>query len=555
MGTGDDGTLSRRRLLQAGAVAGGALLLEGVTPAAAAPPAFPAGVVVRRRPFENWAGTVRARGLWTATPRTAREALAVVRWAHAAGWRVRPRGSMHGWSPLTITPGTGREDRVVLLDTRRLDAIAVSPRTRTVRVGAGVRLDALLEALHRHGLGMASVPATGEPTVGGALAIGAHGAALRADGERPARGTSYASLGDLVLELEAIVWDAARGRYVRRRFGRGDAELPALITHLGRALVTEVVLRTSRSVPLRCVSRTDITAAELFAAPGATTERSFDAFLQRSGRVEAIWFPFTDRPWLKIWTPAPTRPAASRPTLGPYNYPFSDRLPEPVAELAGGLVSGHEASAPAFGALQLAAVDAGLAATGSGDLWGPAKDTQRYIRASTLRVDELGIAVLCRRQDVQRVLHLVATRHESALADLQGQGRFPVNAPLEVRASALDAAGGPALAASAPIAGAPYDAVIWVNVLTLPGTPGYFAYCRGFEQWALATFDGTWAACRPEWSKGWAFTDDAPCADREMLDATIPALIGPAWADATTTLRALDPDRVLGNAFLDRFLG
>ena len=44
--------------------------------------------------------------------------------------------------------------------------------------------------------------------------------------------------------------------------------------------------------------------------------------------MEAIWYPFTDAPWLKVWTVSPRRPPGARVVRAPYNYPFSDTLTE-----------------------------------------------------------------------------------------------------------------------------------------------------------------------------------------------------------------------------------
>ena len=51
-----------------------------------------------------------------------------------------------------------------------------------------------------------------------------------------------------------------------------------------------------------------------------------------------------------------------------------------------------------------------------------------------------------------------------------------------------------------------WDVAVWFDVLTLPGTPLADEAYRAIEQWFFATFDGTTAMVRPEWSKGWAYT-------------------------------------------------
>jgi hypothetical protein len=141
--------------------------------------------------------------------------------------------------------------------------------------------------------------------------------------------------------------------------------------------------------------------SELFAAPGSAG-RTFERCVADAGRVEAIWYPFTDRPWLKVWSISPRKPPSSRAVTGAYNYPLSDQIPEPVAKLARRIVLGDAQVTPEFGLAEYAVTAGGLAATDSADLWGPAKDTQLYIRASTLRYDEFGYSIMTRRADLQR---------------------------------------------------------------------------------------------------------------------------------------------------------
>ena len=273
----------------------------------------------------------------------------MVNWAWQQGWTVRARGCSHGWSPLTIPEGTEADAPVLLVDTvPDLTGLSLeSTAPAAVRAGAGVTLETLLGFLEDHGLGLTATPAPGDLTLGGALAIDAHGTAVPADGESRLPGHTYGSLSNLVLSLTAVVWDADSDAYVLRTYDRDDADGAALLTHLGRALVTEVVLRAGANTNLRCVSRTDIPAAELFAAPGGDSGgRTFASFLDESGRAEAIWFAFTEFPWLKVWSVAPTKPldlatgdvAVQLPLLG--QRPHGRGRPRRTDRVRRGLVSG-----------------------------------------------------------------------------------------------------------------------------------------------------------------------------------------------------------------------
>ncbi|MFK0157112.1 cholesterol oxidase substrate-binding domain-containing protein [Streptomyces sp. NPDC090493] len=550
---------SRRGFLRSAAALAAVPVLLAADPAVAAAelPGFPAEVEPYRSAYRNWVGEITADGLWACAPADAGQVLAVVDWAWRNGWRVRARGSSHGWSPLTITEGTGADDRVLLVDTAsRLTGLSLDSDS-AVRAGTGVTLEALLTFLEGHGLGLAAAPAPGDLTLGGALAIDAHGTAVPADGEEPVPGHTYGSLSNLVLSLTAVVWDGGSGAYVLRTFRRDEADCAALLTHLGRALVTEVVLRVGADRSLRCVSRTDVPAAELFAAPGSGG-RTLDGFLSRSGRVEAIWFAFTEYPWLKEWSIAPVRPLASRHVTSPYNYPFSDNVPTVVADLVGRMVS--DAAwylAPVLGNAQLDVAALGLTATLSSDIWGPSKNTLLYIRPTTLRVGANGYAVLTRRADVQRVVHEFTSFYRERLTAYAASGRFPVNGSVEIRVTGLDessdagVAGAqvPALSAVRPREGA--DTAVWLDVLTLPGTPHAEAFLRELEEFLFGRFEGT----RVEWSKGWGYTESGVWSDEAVLGTRVPESFGGAvWDAAVEVLDRLDPHRVFSNGFLDRVL-
>jgi FAD/FMN-containing dehydrogenase len=437
--------------------------------------------------------------------------------------------------------------------------------SHAVRAGTGVTLEALLTFLEGHGLGVTAAPAPGDLTLGGALAVDAHGTAVPARGEERLPGQTYGSLSNRVLSLTAVVWDESSGAYVLRTFARDEADAAALLTHLGRALVTEVVLRVGANSNLRCVSRTDIPAAELFAAPGADG-RTLASYLDKAGRVEAIWFAFTEFPWLKVWSVEPAKPLTSRRVTAPYNYPFSDNVPTAVADIAGRMVS--DAAwylAPVLGNAQYDAAALGLVATLSADIWGPSKNTLLYLKPTTLRVNANGYAVLTRRDQVQRVVAEFTAFYRERLAVYSALGRFPVNGSVEIRATGLDhpadaeltGALAPLLSALRPDAGHPeWDTAVWLDILTLPGTPYAEKFLREIERFLLESHDGTDSLTRVEWSKGWAYTEDAVWDDEEVLGTVVPASLGDgSWGQAAGVLDRLDPHRVFGNAFLDRLFG
>jgi FAD/FMN-containing dehydrogenase len=557
--------LTRRDLLRTSAAAAGVAWLPAGVLRDDPPPGFPAGIDVHREVYENWAGEIRVAGLWTCVPRTAADVVTVVNWAHAHGWKVRPRGYRHGWAPLTVTGATDLADRVLLVDTtRHLTAMRIEPGP-AVRVEAGASMDALLAFLESNGLGVTNTPAPGDLSVGGVLAINGHGTSVPAAGETLAPGHTYGTLSNLVLSLTAVVWDPAAGRYVLNTFDRSDPEGTVLLTHVGRAFVTEATMRVGADHNLRCVSHVDVPVSELFAPPGSPG-RTYARYVDQGGRVEAIWFTNTTNPWVKVWSVSPQRPLTSRPVVAPYNYPFSDNVPEAVSDLAERLLAGEWALTPTFGQLQYTVASTGLTATVSADLWGRSKNLLLYVKPTTLRETANGYAVHTSRASIQRVVHEFAAYHERSLAAYQARGLYPVTGQVEIRVGGVDRAADsgvpgaapPALSAARPRADHPeWDAVVWFDVLTFPTAPGAHAFYREMEQFFFATYRG-YAAVRAEWSKGWGYTTEAAWADDPFVTGTVPDSYrqgpDPTWDGALDVLNTFDPHRVFTNPFLDRLL-
>ncbi|HEX2491199.1 MAG TPA: cholesterol oxidase substrate-binding domain-containing protein, partial [Blastocatellia bacterium] len=286
--------------------------------------------------------------------------------------------------------------------------------------------------------------------------------------------------------------------------------------------------------------------------------------VESAGRVEAILFPFTTHPWLKVWSVSPTKPLLSRKVTSPYNYPFSDIIPEEVAILADRIVQGEGSLTPLLGLTAYNLTAAGLTATLSKDIWGRSKNLLLYIRPTTLRGTTNGYAILTRRGDIQRVVSEIVSVYQSRLAAYQSQGRYPINLSLEIRVTGLDQPGdvgveyaeAPVLSAICPRPDHPeWNVAVWVNILTLPGTPYSDQFYREMETWILENYSGAYATVRPEWSKGWAYTNDAAWAETTMLSTTIPNIYragpGPGWDWAVSTLDAFDPHRVFSNPFID----
>lgn len=531
-------------------------------------PDFPSAIPVRREPYRNWVGTIQQDDVWTCEPRDTADVVAVANWAQKHGYRLRVRGRSHNFSPLTVTNGSAGAPILLLDTTKHLAGMHIAAtRPAAVQVGAGATLDALLAFLESHGLGLAAMPGTGDLTVGGMLAVGAHGTGIPFAEQSVPSGHLYGTLSNLVVSLTAVVWDAAEKEYVARTFDRSHPDCAAFLVHLGRACLTEVTLRVGVNYTLRCISQMAIPGSAIFAPqdpmPRIKSGQSFADLVEQDGRVEVIWFPYTDRTWIKHWTVQAARLPRSRAAITPYNYPFTDCLPEPIADMVSRITNGSPELAPDLELLLYSNIVQGLSSTGSADLVGPSKNLLLYVRPSTLRYTTNGYAICTRRAEIQRVVHEFADFLRKRLQGYQQQNEYPVNGPIEIRVTGLDSATSvgvsgarpPALSAAAVDSKHPeWDVAVWLDLLTFPGTRGADAFYRELEEFVFANYHPPYAQARVEWSKGWAYTAEGPWTNHAMLTSSIPSTFGESWQWAQARLAAYDPHRIYGNEFLDQFL-
>jgi FAD/FMN-containing dehydrogenase len=526
---------------------------------------FPSSTAQRQAAFLNWSQELDFPNLRAFTPQTENDLVDVANWCARNNFALRPRGAMHNWSPLALSESTTPDTPLVLADMLthlnriELTEIAGIP---AVRAQAGATLESIMGFIGARGFGLTSTPVLGNISIGGALAIDGHGCAAPAVGEVRVAGQTYGSLSNRVLMLTAIVWDQTTNAYAPRTFARTDPEIGALLVSLGRALISEVTLAIEPEQKLRCMSYIDIPVSEMFGAPG-TAGRSLASFVDSAGRLEAIWYPFTDNPWLKVWSVSPAKPPSARVVTQPYNYPFTDSFPTEVVELAEQAVTGLPPAGLLVGPASYAVTAAGLLATLALDLWGASKDLLLWLRPETLRVHHGSFVAITRRDQVQRVVSDFIAKYRELRDACAARGEVPMNMPIEIRVTGLDrpedcgiAGAQPALlSAIAPVAERPdWDTAVWLSAATLPGTPGHHAFKRDLEQWAFSHFSGDYALLRPEWSKGWAYTADRAWADADVLDRIIPQSFGASWNAAIETLDALDPRGIYRHEFSARLL-
>ena len=408
---------------------------------------FPSDISLFKQLYENWSGESHYENAWTTVPRNQEQILRIINWAVDNGYKVRPKGMSHNWSPLMLDDHD-QITKVLLVDMPSyINKISIDSNG-IVTAEAGIQMQALMTAMENKGRGFVATPAPGDLTLGGVLAIDGHGTSVPAIGETKLQGQTYGSVSNLVISITAAVYDPQYNKYVAKTFYRNEPEISAFLVNLGRAFVLSAQLQTAPNQFLRCQSFLDIHQQELFAR-NKDSGRTFSKLLDQSGRVEAIWYPFTDYPWVKVWSVTPKRPLTSKMTYQPFNYWFSDNLIKPLTDLIQKIiVNNSRYLTPTFGKLQFditklglqgsalsdvtTILTGGLASTQIHDIWGPSKNLLLYVKPTTLRVTANGYAVITSRANVQNVIADFCEIYSSKLTQYQNLNKFPMNGPVEM---------------------------------------------------------------------------------------------------------------------------
>ncbi|CAG7725981.1 unnamed protein product [Allacma fusca] len=535
------------------------------------PPNFPKNISLELSNFVNWADEVIANDVWTVYPKSAEEIVILINWAKDYNYTVRASGAMHSWSPLTVNLDKNSAyckkyilaplscysfrkipPKIILVKTQRflnnMQVINADPGDASFWAEPGVMLEDLLKILESRKLGFSNHPAVGGITLGGALAVAGHGTGVPAENETLSPGHTFGSLSNLIMAFTAIVYDDFSGKYTLKEFQRSDVVSGAFLAHLGKTIVTNVTMRAGPLQHLRCQSFIDISAEELFGQIEGL--RTISKFLNTSGRIEVIWFPFTANPWLKVWTVEETKPGASTYVSSPYNYPFTDRFPQALASLLGNLIS-HWNNAKTINRLYTKFIPLGLTVSTSWDIWGPSRNVFSYIRPTTLKMTEAGWAIVTSRGHVEKVLRIFYQIYTRKLENFSTRNSYPINGPLCLRVTGVD---NPAdvrvdnaqtcgICPGSPVLGRPeLDTVIWFNILTFRSNIQVSRFVSEIQNSLDEVFDESFAVLRVEWSKGFAYSSshDFPWTNDSFLKKNIPKS-WTQWESTRKILNSFDP--------------
>ncbi len=541
-------------------------------PSAGLQPAdWPGGIQVEQADFQNWSEAIERPAVWVAKPQQAMDVVTIANWAAGHGFRVRASGRSHNWSPLVIGSGDNVAG-TLLVDTSGLKGMkfqAGPPAQVTAEVGAS--FDELLSFLHDPnvvgsagdvcpGYAFRNMTGPGGLSVGGVLAIGGHGTSVSSSGT--ATGLN-GCLSNLIVSFTAVVTDPSDpGTYGLKTFSRRDPEAAAFLVHLGRAFLVEATLQVIPDYWLRLDNQFPDTV-NLFAPQSANPPAdTFASFVDQSGRVEVIWFPYTTSAWTKTWTLETTAPA--NPS-GPYYIPLVNDIPLWLSNVIAAGLQAVPSGTPAF-----CKGDAMVArAAASGTVHGAASNLLRYVKDDTLRVTAGGFAVHTARADVQYVVSSFVGAYQHLLDAATASGQYPMNSAVEIRVTGTDTVAGlavpdaqpPALSATAPIRET-LDTVVWVDALSIansshyqnPATDPFYVSLESalLALWGPQGTDTSRAIIRPEWSKGWGFTAAGAWTKGTTIDGYLATF--PRYKWATETLAKYDAAGIFTDDFLSKFI-
>ncbi|MFD1801497.1 cholesterol oxidase substrate-binding domain-containing protein [Mixta tenebrionis] len=514
--------------------------------------------------FENWSKEVTGKDLVCCAPRNADELVTLANWAYKNGYTVRAVGFKHNWSPLTIANGNQNE-KVILVDlTRHLNKVTI---TKGESYGyftaqAGIDMETLLTKLEKKGYGFYSTPAPGDLTLGGILTIDGHGTCTPANGETKKPGGTYGTVSNAIMAMTIMAWNEQKQSYELKTLQRNDPEIAPYLTALGRTLVYDVTMQVPVNDKMRCESIVDIHIDELFAPETKPGMRTMEYYLNTCGRAEAIWFPFTEYPWMKTWTISPKRPRNVKQVNSPFNYSFSDQVPVQISDLIKSITNNKADLTPALGNMEMELVKFGLRETLTSDLWGWSKNLLLYVRPDTLRVTANGYAIITSRAKAQRAIHDFIQQYLKMVDEYKARNSYPMSCAIEIRVTGLDkpedsvvpGAVTPALSAARPVEGHPErDVAIWIDNLTMPDTPDALQFYIEMEEWVFNHYNTPDSTVRVEWSKGWGYGEKGAWTSEKMLTSVVPSCY-PDWNKTIDIFDKNDPHKIFTSPFMRKLL-
>lgn len=504
-------------------------------------------------------------------------------WALLSGYRLRAIGSRCSWAPLIFSLADNGTScpKTLLLDTKRhLTDFHVNPPDSpetpdrlSVTVGPGLTLLRFLTLLEENDLSIFACPTTGVFTIGGLLAIGAHGSGIPGAQDQRNVGHTYGTLSNLVMELTIVSWDASQGSYKLRRVHRAEKEAKAFLVNLGRAFIVSATLRVGKLQMLRSQSHFFVPVGTVFQDPAVknplNSAYSFSSLAQTFGRIDVITSSIGAKSptWILTWRNEPVRGPRSRYAFLPYNYISNNYLPafviDPFLKTA---ISLYPRTWELFGKIMYPFIVLTTKLTKSQDFWGPSKNHFLYLTKYSPRLRSHSFVVLTSRRNLQLVAFTMR-KHFDRLAEqyLARDKVLPPSGIVNTRVTGIDdpedvlipGAEAPVFSNAKPRKEKPeWDVVLWMQPTAYPSTPKWQEFSKRLQDLYLREIEEAGlGTLRVEWSKGWAHTLEGPWLNGTIARDKLPRSYGAEdWNFGVAALQENDPNNVFSNEYLDELL-
>lgn len=265
-----------------------------------------------------------------------------------------------------------------------------------------------------------------------------------------------------------------------------------------------------------------------------------------------------------MWTVCPIKPLLSRAVNGPYNYVFGNYLPEPIPSLYSEISAGAWVLTPTLAQAQHTAFSTLTKATLSEDIWGKSKNTMLYVEPKPLRETSSGHVVITKRENVQKVVSMLAEMYESVQNDYAKQYQYPIGGHMEARLTSLDLPVLGEIPSLSPIQSIPnnpdYNLAIWLAITSQIDQLGLHEAMMKIESQILEKFPMNSPEASPigfarvEWSKGYGYTKDAGWCNETVLCEIIRGTYSKdVWNHAIETWDRYDPHYIFSNEFLRKY--
>ena len=216
--------------------------------------------------WRNWGGNQSCDPVAIQHPISEPDIAAVVRAAAGQGHRVKVFGAGHSFTDIACTDG-----RLLSLD-RYNRVLEIDEHAGTVKVQAGITIEALGAELEKHGMAQPNLGDIGYQSIAGAISTATHGTGR--------------NLGNIATQVKAISLVTADGSVIEC-----DAEHEPDV--FAAARVSLGALGVISTVTLQCVPAFTLRSVEEPRTLDEVLER-FDEFVEGNDHFEFFWIPHSD---------------------------------------------------------------------------------------------------------------------------------------------------------------------------------------------------------------------------------------------------------------------